>query len=174
MYPTPLAEANLLSIPFLAERYRLTVGWSNHVVGPEACIGAVALGAAIVEVHVTDRKLGRSFRDHALSFEPKELSNLVVTLRDMRRGLGEKIKQTASAERDIRSAIRKGVIAARDLENGTLLSRTDLMFARPATEFTAEEIDRIIGKRLLRPLSKGEIVPRNAVSTDDKAAPPQG
>ena len=163
-YPTAIEECNLLSIPFLAERYKLTTGWSNHVIGPAACIAAVALGAQVVEVHVTDRKEGRAFRDHALSFEPGDLAELVPTLQAVRRGRGTPGKAPAACELGSREAIRKGVIAARDLAAGAVLTRNDLMFARPASEFSSNDIGSVVGRTLLQPLRRGEAVRRSSVS----------
>ena len=162
-YPTPLEQANLLSIPFLAERYGLTTGWSNHVLGPHACIAAVALGAAVVEVHVTDRKTGRQFRDHSLSFEPQELADLIGTLGAVRQSRGRAHKEPALCERDSLTAIRKGIVAARDLPKDTVLARSDLMFARPASEFSSDQIDLVIGRTLRRALARGQMVARDAV-----------
>ncbi|MGH7002635.1 MAG: N-acetylneuraminate synthase family protein [Alphaproteobacteria bacterium] len=162
-YPAPIEEVNLLSIPFMADRFRVTVGWSNHVIGPDACLAAVALGARIIEVHVTDRKEGRTFRDHALSFEPLELADLVARVRRLRAGLGLPTKEPAPSEAPLRAAIRKGVVAARDLGAGTILTADDLMFARPAAEFAAGEVALILGKTLARPLAKGAAVPRDSI-----------
>ena len=146
-YPTPLEQANLLSIPFMREKFGLTIGWSNHVIGPDACISAVALGAPIVEVHVTDRKTGRTFRDHELSFEPDELAKLVTSLRSIRTALGVLGKQPSQVEAGIRDAIRKGIVAARDLPAGTVLTAKDVMYARPATLTPSTAIDQVVGAR---------------------------
>ena len=153
-YPTPIEQANLLSIPFLRERFGLTVGWSNHVIGPEACIAAVALGAPVVEVHFTDRKSGRTFRDHELSFEPAELATLVKTLRSVRASLGTHGKQPSPVEAGIRDAIRKGIVAARDLPAGTVLTERDVMYARPAVPLGAVQVGRVLGHRLSRPVKR--------------------
>lgn len=163
-YPAPIEEANLLSIPFLAERYRLATGWSNHVIGSDACVAAVALGAAIVEVHVTDRKEGRTFRDHSLSFEPAELAELVKTLRKVRASRGAVGKGPSPCENDLLPAMRKGIVAARDLAVGTTLSHADLMFARPATEFASGDIEGLIGTKVVSPLVKGQSLTRAAIS----------
>jgi N,N'-diacetyllegionaminate synthase len=170
-YPTPLEQANLHSIPFMAERYGLKVGWSNHVVGAEACIAAVALGAALVEVHVTDRKTGRSFRDHEMSFEPAELAALVSTLSRVRTALGVRDKHRAEAEAAACNAMRKGVVAARDLAPGVPLTRDDLMFARPATEFPAARLNDLIGKMILAPLRRGALVRRDNIKGDALLSP---
>lgn len=154
-YPTSIENANLLSIPFLADRFGLTVGWSNHVLGPEACIGAVALGARVIEVHVTDRKTGREFRDHELSFEPAELASLVAAVGRMNAARGTRGKFPNPGELEIREAIRKGVTAAKDLAAGHILGADDLMYSRPATGIPSGQIGQIVGLTLSRPISSG-------------------
>ena len=160
-YPTPIEEANLLSVPFLAERYGIPVGYSNHVVGVEACLGAVALGASVVEVHFTDRREGRTFRDHALSIEPQELAALVAATARMRAARGSYGKIRQDCELPNLEAIRKGIVAARDLVADTILTRADLMFARPATEFSAADRDTLLGQRVGRAIASGELIRRD-------------
>lgn len=163
-YPTPIEEANLTAIPMMAERYRpVPVGYSNHVMGPEAVLAAVALGARVIEVHFTDDKEGRDFRDHALSADPADMAYLAGTIPKVAaaRGRGEKVPQPS--EQASVAAIRKGLVAARDLEAGAALTRTDLMFARPANEIPALEIDSVIGRRLTRPFAKGAVLTRDAL-----------
>ena len=164
-YPAPLAEANLRSIPFLAKRYGVYVGYSNHVIGPEACHGAIALGACALEVHVTDRKSGREFRDHQLSFEPHELKRLVEVAGSMRRAIGIFGRPRLPCEEANVAAMRKGVVAARDLAPGTKLSREDLMYARPATNFAAADLHSLIGRRVTVAVKEGEIIPRGGLET---------
>ncbi len=94
--PTSIPDCNLQSIPLMADRYALEVGWSNHVIGPLACYSAVALGTSSIEVHVTNNKFDRAFRDHALSFEPQELKPLVKALNDIYLSRGNFEKKTNS------------------------------------------------------------------------------
>ncbi len=163
-YPTPVEQANVRSVPFLRERYRLPVGFSNHITGPEAVYAAVALGACVIEVHVTDRRAGRTFRDHALSTEPHELAALVRTVRAIKASLGEWGKAVQPAEAPSRDAMRKGVIAARDLQPGIVLREDDLMYARPATQFAAMERPRLIGRKLRGVVKAGELIQRSAMA----------
>ena len=162
-YPAPMEQANVLSVPFLKERYGLTTGYSNHVLGPEACLAAVALGAQLLEVHFTDQRQGRDFRDHALSFEPAELAALVQSVGKIRAALGRAEKPLQLAELQIRAAMRKGIVAARDLSAGTVLVAADLMYARPASEFAASELPSLLGKRLTAAVKQGHLIPRAAV-----------
>jgi N-acetylneuraminate synthase/N,N'-diacetyllegionaminate synthase len=162
-YPVPIEQANLLGIPFLRQRFGLITGYSNHVKDSEAVLAAVALGARIIEVHVTDRREGREFRDHAISFEPLELVGLIKSVRKVEASLGQFDKSLQPAELEIRTAMRKGVVASRDLLAGSVLSKDDLMFARPASEFAAAELPKLLGRRLKVSLRRGEVIPRNGV-----------
>lgn len=159
-YPVPIDQANVLSVPFLRQRYGLTTGYSNHVVEPEAMLAAVALGAQVMEVHVTDLREGREFRDHSLSFEPGQLRELVRGCRRVKASLGLFGKTVQDCERPIREATRKGVVAARDLAAGTVLRAEDLMYARPASEIPAGDLHQVVGRTLARSLGHGELVSR--------------
>ena len=152
-------------MPFIADRYGLPTGYSHHAIGLEPCFAAIALGACLIEVHFTDRKEGRTFRDHELSLEPDELSVLVKTAPRVKASLGQQQKDRQECESGSMLALRKGLVAARDLPSGTFLAREDIMFARPATEFTSAEIEEVIGQTLNAAIRRGETIVRGNVST---------
>ncbi len=162
-YPTPMREANVRAVPYLAEQTGLRVGYSNHVIGPEACYAAVALGACVVEVHFTDCNTGREFRDHELSCDPDGLKHLVQTLPRIRESLGQFDKERQPCEIPGLAALRKGLVASRDLPAGTPLTESDLMFARPATDFGTGDTHQLIGRRLKTALKTGETILRQNV-----------
>ena len=157
-YPVKIEDCNLRSIPFMRERYDLHVGWSNHVIGSLACHAAVSLGANIFEVHVTDQKDGRDFRDHALSFEPHEISVLVSELNSIKSGLGLLSKSPTSGERKNTLAFRKGLIFSRDLKSGSVIEEKDIMFARPATHFSSSKIGDVVGRTLRKDVKSGHLI----------------
>jgi N,N'-diacetyllegionaminate synthase len=157
-YPAPIEEANVATIPMLHERYRVPVGFSNHVMGPEACLAAVALGACLLEVHFTDQKEGRTFRDHQLSMTVPELSALIETASLIRKALGTPEKTIQPSERGHSLDIRKGLVAARDLTEGTILTDDDLSYARPAIYFRSSQHGELIGRRLKRGLASGAVI----------------
>lgn len=159
-YPTPIEDANVLAVPFLRDHTGLTVGYSNHVIGLEACFAAIAHGASSVEVHFTDCKTGRDFRDHELSCDADDLKMLVDMAPRIRKSLGTANKVRQDAEVPLLDAVRKGVIAARDLPAGTVLTRDDMMFARPASEFPSGEVITLVGKRLTADHRLGESLRR--------------
>ena len=163
-YPTPLDQANLRTIPFLRQRYGVSVGWSNHVMGSAACIAAATLGAELIEVHVTDSREGKTFRDHHPSMIPEELKQLVDDIGSLASsGLGTSGKAVALVEIENHTLARKGIIASRDLEVGQVLERDDLMFARPATEFVSSELGWLLGKSLTQAVKKGHLIPRRSI-----------
>lgn len=155
-YPAPIEEANLLSIPFLSERYGVPVGYSNHVIGLEAPLAAVALGAQLLEVHFTDKSEGRTFRDHSLSLEPAGLAELVRRVPAIRSSRGRFGKTPGPSEVPLREATRKGLVAARQLPAGHVLGPGDLAYARPATGFPATALPSILGRRLAAALEPGQ------------------
>lgn len=154
-YPTPIEQANVANIPFLRDRYGLTVGYSNHVIGPEACYAAAALGAPLFEVHFTDCKEGRTFRDHALSFEAADLADLIAKVKLIRASLGAPGATRQPAEAGNLASMRKGITAARDLPAGAVLSRDDLAFARPQIGFSCVDIENVEGRKLGVPVAAG-------------------
>ena len=88
-YPAKDLEANLLSIKFLKEKYKINVGYSDHTLGIEACIAATVLGAQIIEKHFTLDKNYSNFRDHALSADTAEMTQLVKSVRTVAKMLGK-------------------------------------------------------------------------------------
>lgn len=162
-YPTPIEQANILSIPFLKKRYGLPVGYSNHVIGMNACLGAVALGADMIEVHFTEKKEGRSFRDHALSFDADDLAYFIKAADDIKKSLGFFDKAPQLCESGDIPALRKGIIAAKNLKKGDILMEEDVLFARPASEFFSHETNLVVGRTLKEDIPQGYTIPRKAL-----------
>ena len=156
-YPTPIDQANVLSMKFLKKKFQTYVGFSNHVLGPNACLAAVALGASVIEVHFTDNKKDRKFHDHALSFEPKELKDFITKAKEIKKSLGSFSKQRQKSEMPLIKVGRKGIIAKRNIKSGKRLEMKDIMYARPATYFSSLEVKKILGKKIKTSIQKGEV-----------------
>lgn len=161
-YPAPISEANILSIPFLRERYCVEVGYSNHVIGSAACIAAVALGASVIEVHFTSDKT-KEFRDHHLSFDENDLKKFIATSKEIVLSLGVFDKKVMPSEVPNVALVKKGIIAGRDIKAGEILTEGCLLYARPATEFHANEIEFLIGKRIKHNVIKGYLIKRDSI-----------
>jgi len=155
-YPTPIEQANVRNIDFLRDRYGLSVGYSNHVIGPDACLAAVARGAQILEIHFTDQKEGRTFRDHSLSMDAEDLATLIPQAKRLRSALGTPGAMRQPCEIDNLTAIRKTIVAARPLAVGTVLSMSDLMFVRPRNGLACHETERVLGQCLKQAVAFGD------------------
>jgi UDP-hydrolysing UDP-N-acetyl-D-glucosamine 2-epimerase len=131
-YPAPLEDANLLVLPEMARRYATRVGWSDHCPDPVAAIAAVALGATVLERHLTlDRT--RPGPDHAASSDPTQLAAYVQAARGSFSALGDRQKVVRPSEVDNRRAARRSWHATRALAPGDVLTGDDVVALRPAT-----------------------------------------
>ena len=154
-YPAPVESVNLRAITTLREALRLPVGYSDHTLGAEISVAAVALGATIIEKHLTlDRTMPGP--DHAASLEPAEFAAMVRQIRAVSSALGDGVKRPAPCEEKNRAAARRSLVAAHDLPAGTALARPDLAAKRPGKGISPADIDRVLGKSLKRALRRDE------------------
>jgi len=156
VYPTAIEDANLNSIRYLDRETGLNIGYSNHVEGIIAPILAISLGAKIIEVHFTDTRENKIFHDHLLSVNPSELSELTKVASLVKLSLGSVDKFCNSKERENLLLIRKGVVAAKDIKIGKIIEAKDLMYARPASDIDSSQLKTLIGKKILKNITKGE------------------
>jgi N,N'-diacetyllegionaminate synthase len=144
-YPTPPSDVNLNKILTLKERFGFPVGFSDHTFGISASVGAVVLGACVIEKHFTlDRTLPGP--DHRFSADPLELERLVRNVGEVQMCLGASELEPTAAERDMAKLCRRSIVAARTLEAGHTISFDDLAFRRPGTGLLPYELDEVIGK----------------------------
>jgi len=154
-YPAAIDELQLRRIGVLRERFARKVGYSDHSLGNDAALAARALGAVVIEKHLTlDRTLPGP--DHAASAEPSELADLVERLRRLERMLGGVERTFSAAERANRAAATKSVTACRAVRAGTPLSAEDLTLRRPGTGIHPRHLDDLVGKRAARDIAEGE------------------
>ena len=155
-YPAPVSEANLLSIPYMREAFGVSVGFSDHTVGTDASTFAVACGAEIIEKHFTLDKNYSSFRDHQLSADLPEFSQLVRRIADLRSMLGTRDKRVQPSEAPTEPAIRRSIVAARPMSAGERIAFTDLTWIRPRNGMLPGSENGIVHKRLRRAVQFGE------------------
>ncbi len=154
-YPAPADQANLRAMQAMRERFGFPVGFSDHTLGLEVALAAVALGAAALEKHLTlDRTLPGP--DHRVSLEPQEFRELVCKIRIVESALGDGVKQVAASERDNRNLVRRSLFAAVDMPAGTLIREEMLECKRPADGIPASECDSVVGRRVRRSFKVGE------------------
>lgn len=152
-YPAPIDEANLRVIPALAMKHGIPVGWSDHTLGTTSAIAAVALGATVLEKHVTtDRNLPGP--DHAASLEPDDLAAYVAAVRDASSALGNGTKRRMPSEVENATLVRRSWHAARDLPAGHTLSPEDAVTLRPELGLAPSIV--VVGARMIRAVSAGD------------------
>ena len=156
-YPTAPAHANLLALRQL-QQLGTVVGYSDHTLGTEAAVLAVALGARIIEKHFTIDKHRSSFRDHQLSADPAELALLVQRVREAVELLGDGEKRLGENEREIAPRVRRSLVASRPLEKGKALEWDDFNWVRPGGGLAPGREGEVLGRPLLRPLRPGELI----------------
>lgn len=154
-YPTPPQEANLRAIGTLAG-LGATPGYSDHTLGIEAAVLAVALGARVVEKHFTLDKNRSDFRDHQLSADPAELRLLVERIRQVELLVGQGQKTVMPCEGPALIAARRSAVAAVDLAEGETLAPERLLWLRPGGGIAPSQAAALYGKRLCRSVRRHE------------------
>jgi sialic acid synthase SpsE len=155
-YPTPPEQANVRAVRALAQRFDCTIGYSDHTVGTEAAVLAVALGARIVEKHFTLDKHYSEFRDHQLSADPPELAELARRIRLATTLLGTGVKTPQPCEAAGREALRRSIVAGTHLPRGHRISLADLTWIRPGGGLPPGEEHQLVGRVLTRNVAFGE------------------
>lgn len=148
-YPTPMDRAQLAGVGVLAEAFGLPAGYSDHTPGLATGALAVAAGAVVIEKHLTHDRSAKG-PDHAASLDPAGFKAYVAHVREAQAALGTRAKTVSDIERDVRRVSRQSVCAVRDLPGGHVLAAGDLTVKRPGTGVPAAELDRVIGRRLIR------------------------
>lgn len=156
-YPSAAEDSNLRAIETLRAAFRVPTGYSDHTQGIHVSIAAVAMGATLIEKHFTvDRTLPGP--DHKASLEPDELSALIRGIRDIESAFGDGQKQPRPKELPLIAAARRSLHAARDLPAGHVLVASDLVALRPGTGISPVRLAAVIGRRLEKPISQGELL----------------
>lgn len=157
-YPAPPHQLGLAAIPVLARALQCIVGYSDHTLGINACLAAVAAGARIVEKHFTLDKQFSDFRDHQLSADPQEMARLVEGVAEVSAMLGTPEKALQPCEQEMAPAIRRSIVAAAPLAAGHRITADDLMWVRPGTGLRPGSESDVVGRVLARDLATGEMV----------------
>jgi N-acetylneuraminate synthase/N,N'-diacetyllegionaminate synthase len=154
-YPAPHEQTNLKVMGSLRQLFGLPTGYSDHTLGHHVTVGAVAMGAELIEKHLTlDRNLPGP--DHSCSIEPAELAALVSQCREMARALGDGHKHVMPCEQNTRQAARRSITAARDIPAGAALTAEMLTLKRPGTGIHPVELGNILGRKVSRDLPADE------------------
>jgi sialic acid synthase SpsE len=160
-YPTPPDELDLLTIPWMKDRFQVAIGYSDHTVGTTAAVAAVALGAVLVEKHFTLDKT-QPVGDHKLSAEPDEFMHLVTGVGEAVRMRGRIRKSPRPAELTMRRPMRRGLYARKDLPAGAILTADDVIALRPEAGLPPGRLTDLIGRRLVRDVAADSVLSEDA------------
>jgi N-acetylneuraminate synthase len=156
-YPARAEDVNLRVMATLEKAFNLPVGYSDHTMGIEVSLAAVALGARIIEKHFTlDRTLPGP--DHRASLEPGELREMVAGIRNVEKALGSPVKRISAAEEQNRLVCRRSIVAASDIPEGTAITGDMLATKRPGTGIAPGNLEKIIGAKATRRIKKDELI----------------
>jgi N,N'-diacetyllegionaminate synthase len=156
-YPAPMAEVNLRAMQSMQAAFGVSVGYSDHTVGIEVAIAAVAIGATLIEKHFTlDRNLPGP--DHQASLEPAELKTMVAAIRNIEVALGDGIKRVTQSEAKNKSVVRKSLVASRKIQAGEILSAANITTKRPGTGISPMRWDEIVGRHAPRDFAVDELI----------------
>jgi N-acetylneuraminate synthase/N,N'-diacetyllegionaminate synthase len=147
-YPTPIEDVNLLAMNQIAVELGVKVGYSDHTLGIDIPIAAVALGACVIEKHFTlDRTL--SGPDHAASLEPDELKAMVKGIRNVEKAIGGSgIKEPSESEKKNIAIARKSIHVNKCLAKGSIIETDDIIPLRPGDGISPMNIENVVGKKL--------------------------
>ena len=160
-YPTPLEEINLRMIPEFRNRFGCLVGLSDHTLGFVAPLGAVALGACLIEKHFVLSREDKSV-DSFFSLDQTEFSEMVKTVRDLERALGEvDYSLTPTAEKNILG--RRSLYVSASIRNGERFSNENIRSVRPGFGLHPKYLKAVLGKRAVRDLEPGDRLDWHAV-----------
>jgi len=156
-YPTAYEDVNLSVIPNLKKKYNLNIGYSDHSLGIEVPIAAVALGARIIEKHFT---LNRNLKgpDHASSLNPDQLYQMVKAIRNIEKAIGNKNKKVTQSEKKNITIVRKSIIAKTLINKGDLFSVKNLIVKRPGNGLSPFLWDKLIGKKSNKKFLPNQII----------------
>jgi len=156
-YPTPMKDVNLKAMLTIRDELGVKVGYSDHTLGIEIPIAAVALGATVIEKHFTlDRTLPGP--DHAASLEPNELKAMVVAIRNIEQAMGDGVKKPSNSETKNIPIARKSIVVKKTIKKGELFTEDNLTVKRPGAGISPMEWDDIIGKSANREYEMDELI----------------
>ena len=157
MYPTPMEDVNLRAMRTIACAFGCDVGYSDHTMGIEIPIGAVAMGAKVIEKHFT---LDRSMEgpDHKASLEPDELRAMVRAIRNIEKALGSGIKKPSPSEKPNMDVARKSIVASRPIAKGECFTEENLTVKRPGSGLSPMRWDEIVGTTSQREYKADELI----------------
>jgi len=156
-YPTPMEHVNLQAMLSIRDACRVQVGYSDHTLGIEVAVAAVALGAAVIEKHLT-LDCTMAGPDHRASLEPAEFTAMVASIRNIERALGDGVKRPSATEARNMSVARKSLVAAQPIVKGQPFTLHNVTVKRPGTGLSPMRLDEVLGRAAPRDFGADELI----------------
>ena len=156
-YPTPMKDVNLNAMLTIENSFKVNIGYSDHTLGIEIPIAAVAMGAKVIEKHFTLDKTMEG-PDHRASLEPTELKTMVDAIRNIEVALGNGIKEPSESEIKNKKIARKSIVASKNIKLGDILNEENLTIKRPGNGISPMEWENVIGKVAKRDFVEDELI----------------
>lgn len=156
-YPTPMEDVNLKAMVTIGQTFDVKYGYSDHTLGIEIDIAAVAMGAVVIEKHFTLDKTMEG-PDHKASLEPDELKAMVAAIRNIEKALGNGIKKPTLSETKNMSVARKSIVAVQSIQQGEIFTETNLAIKRPGNGISPMRFNEIIGTAALKDYNEDELI----------------
>jgi len=157
MYPTPMEDVNLKAMVTIGNTFDIAFGYSDHTLGIEVDIAAVAMGACCIEKHFTLDKTMEG-PDHKASLEPDELKAMVKAIRNIEVALGSSIKKPSKSEIPNMQIARKSIVAKLDIKKGDKLSEENITIKRPGNGINPMRWDEIVGTIATKDYKEDEFI----------------
>jgi len=160
-YPSPFEDVNLKAMLTIENEFKVDIGYSDHTLGIEVPIAAVAMGAKVIEKHFTlDNKMEGP--DHQASLEPAELKKMVSSIRNISKALGSGVKTASKSEIKNKTAIRKSIVASRDIAKGEIFSSDNITTKRPGNGISPMLWDKVMGQKASRNFNEDDLIELNS------------
>ena len=156
-YPTPLRDANVRAMLTIKKKFKVNIGYSDHTEGIESSLAAAALGAKIIEKHITLKK-DLPGPDHKASISPKELKKMIEGVRKITVALGNGVKKVSASEKKNIKIARTSIVAAKEIKKGEKFTTKNLTIKRPGNGISPMQLFKVIGKIAKRNFSEDELI----------------
>lgn len=156
-YPTPFEDVNLKAMQTIGDTFKVRIGYSDHTPGIEVPIAAVAMGAELIEKHFTlDRNMEGP--DHKASLEPRELKEMVRSIRNIEKAVGSSLKTPSPSEIKNKAVARKSIVASRKIAKGEPFSEENLAVKRPGTGISPMRWNEVTSNTAKRDFEEDELI----------------
>jgi N,N'-diacetyllegionaminate synthase len=156
-YPTPMRDVNLKAMITIGKKFDVAFGYSDHTLGIEVDIAAVALGASCIEKHFT-LDCNMEGPDHKASLEPNELKSMVKAIRNVEISLGSSVKKPSESEKPNIKIVRKSIVAKTKIKKGDIFDEHNLAIKRPGNGLSPMRWDKIIGTKAMKNYNEDDLI----------------